>query len=135
MPRTVVFLGPFLRQLTLRTAIADLLLPIGAQRVAPMMPDHGTRVEAERPAPRPQSPADVHVVPRGAEPRVEPADRLQAGLAERHVAPRNVLGLAVGEEDVDGSARGAAHALGDRPVPGRRDVWTAHARVRGAQKC
>src|SRR5207245_9691302 len=53
---------------------------------------------------------------------------------ERHVAAGDVLGLAIGDEDVHRSARCAGDALGDRPVARWRDVRPAHTGVRRAEE-
>src|SRR5207253_5575689 len=70
----------------------------------------------------------------GAELRVEPSDRLEAGFAERHVAARNVFGLTVTQEDVNGPARRARDALGDGPVARRGEVRPSHRRVRRGEE-
>ena len=127
--RPVVLLGPFALQHRLGAPVADLLPPVGAQRVPAVVPHQGGGVEAERPAALQQPPAHVDVVPGGAELRIESADRLEAAFPERHVAAGDVLGLAIVQQHVDGTARRARHALGDRAVAGRRDVGPAHARV------
>src|SRR5205807_8812667 len=95
--RPVVFLRPLALEHRFGSAIADLLLPIGAERVAAVMPDHGGGMKAQGPPPLLQAPADVDVVPGGAELRIEPADRLEAFLPERHVAAGDVLRLAIAE--------------------------------------
>src|SRR5207245_705517 len=66
--------------------------------------------------------------------RVEPPDRVQTGLPERHVAARDMLRLAIGDENVHGPTRRLGHALGDRSVSWRGDVRTPHAGVRGAHE-
>ena len=58
------------------------------------MPDHRGRAEADRPPRVLKPPADVDVVAGGAERRVEAADRCKRRAPERHVAARDVLGLA-----------------------------------------
>ena len=99
-----------------------------------MVPDHGGRVEPERPAAFLKLPAHVHVVAGDAELRIEPADRFEARFAERHVAAWDVLRLAVGKEHVHGTARRIGDALCDRPVIRWRDIRSAHAcMVRGAE--
>src|SRR5205814_8292957 len=62
VPRSVVLLGPLAFEHRLGPAVADLLAPIRAHRVAAVVPDNGGGVEAQRPAPLLQSPAHVHVV-------------------------------------------------------------------------
>ena len=73
MAGDVVLLRPFLFQQRLGLAVALLLLPVRAHRVAAMVPDHGGGTEPQRPAPFAQPPADVDVVTGDAELRVEPA--------------------------------------------------------------
>ena len=132
--RAVVFLGPLALQHRLGPAVPDLLLPVGAHGIPPVVPDHGGRAEAERPAPLLQPPAYVHVITGGAKLRIEPADGLEAGFPERHVAAGDVLRLVIGKEDMHGTARRPRHALRDQSVPRRREVRSAHRRVRGAHE-
>ena len=93
------------------------------------MQDDRAGAEAECPAGLLQAPADVDVVAGDPELLVEAADRLQGRLAEGHVAAGDVLGLAVGEQDVDRPAGRGRHALGDLAVVGGRDVGAADAGV------
>src|SRR5207247_10344306 len=125
--RAVVLLWPPPPEERLRLPVAELLLRIRAQGVAPVMPDHRGRVEPDRPATFAQPPADVHVVAGSPELRIESADRFEARPAERHVAPGDVLGLPVGQEYVDRTPGCVGHAVGDRPVTWRRQVGSAHA--------
>src|SRR5205814_6815265 len=134
VPRAVVLLVPFPFQHRLCPAVSDLLFPVGAQRIPAVVPDQGGRAEAQRPAPLLQLPAHVHVVAGGAELRIEPADRLEAVFAERHVAPGDVLRLAIAEKDVNRPARCARDALGDRAVARRSEVWSTHGGARCAQE-
>src|SRR5207244_5541353 len=120
--RAVVFLGPLALQHRLGPAVPDLLLPVGAHGIPPVVPDHGGRAEAERPAPLLQPPAYVHVITGGAKLRIEPADGLEAGFPERHVAAGDVLRLVIGPEDMHGTARRRAHEVSERYVPRRRGV-------------
>ena len=112
----VVFLRPFPLQQRFRPAVSLLLLPVGSNRIAAMMPDQGRRVEAHRPASLLQAPAEVHIIAGDGEPAVESADGLQAGLSNGHVAARNVLRHAVGKEHVRRTSRGAGDTIRDRPV-------------------
>src|SRR5205823_7902121 len=89
----------------LGSTVSALLTEIAPDRVSPPMPDDGAGVEPQGPAGALQRPADVHVVSGGDERRIEAADRLEALLPERHVAARDVLGLAIREQDVHGPAR------------------------------
>src|SRR5207253_10182775 len=129
VPGSVVLLRPFALEHRFRPAVADLLPPIGAYRVAAMVPDHGGGIEAQLPAALLQPPAHVHVVAGGAELWIEPADRLEAGLPERHVAPGDVLGFAIRHEHVHRPAGSARDALRDRAVAGGSDVGAAHAGI------
>src|SRR5581483_5269844 len=101
-------------QQRLGPAVALLLVPVGAERVAAVVPDQRGRAEGERPALLPQAPAGVDVVTSGAEAGVEAADRFQRPAAVGHVAAGDVLRLDVVEEDVYRSARGVGDALRDR---------------------
>jgi hypothetical protein len=96
MPGSVVLLWPLPFQQHLGHGIALLLPPVRANRIAAMVPDHGGRAVAQRPARLPQPPAHVDVVASGAKLWIESTDRLQVGLTERHVAARNMLGLLIG---------------------------------------
>ena len=64
MPERVAPLWPFVLELRLRFAIAVLLLPISADRVAAVVPHHSGRAEADRPPPILQSPTQIDIVPR-----------------------------------------------------------------------
>ena len=77
LPGRVVLLRPLPLEQRLGLAVAVLLLPVRADRVAAVVPDHGRGAEAERPAALLEPPADVDVVAGGAELRVEAADRLE----------------------------------------------------------
>src|SRR5437763_1191436 len=134
VPRAVVLLGPLPLQHRLRPAVPDLLFPIGAHRVPAVVPDDRRRAETQGPAVSLEPPAHVDVVAGGAELRIEPSDRLKTGLAKRHVAAGDVLSLAIAEEDVNGPARRARDALGDRSVARRGDIRSAHPSVRGPQE-
>src|SRR5262249_31662508 len=113
VPGGVVLLRPLSLQQRFRSPVTHLLPPVRTYGVAAKVPDHRGGVEAERPSALLQSPADVDVVPRCAKLDVESADRLEARLAEGHVASGNVLGFPVGDEDVQGAARRVGNALRD----------------------
>src|SRR5579871_1940638 len=95
------------------------------------MPNDRARTEAQAPAARLQSPADVDIVSRDAKLGIESADRLQARAAEGHVAARYVLGFAIGEEDVHRAARRVVETFGDRAEAGWCEVGTADADIVG----
>ena len=95
------------------------------------MPDHRGRVKAERETVLAKSPADVDVVARDSEGRVEAADRFQGGAPKRHVAPRNVLGLAVREQHVQGPTGRPRDALRDGVLAPGRNVRSPDGGVRG----
>src|SRR2546430_12867068 len=66
VPRAVVFLRPLPLEHRLGPAVPDLLLPVGAHRVAAVGADHGGRAEAQREARVLKAPADGHAVARPA---------------------------------------------------------------------
>src|SRR6516162_1858614 len=125
----VIFLRPFPLEHCFCLPIAELLFPVPADRIALVVADHGTRVEAERPAMLLEPPACVYVVAGRTELRVEAADSCECLLPERHVASRNVLRLAVGQKDVDRSARCMSHAACNPPVIRRGNVPAAQPSV------
>src|SRR5713226_8826528 len=90
----VVLFRPLRFQKRFRPAVAALLSPVGAERPAPVMPDHRRRAEAQRPGALRQTPAHIHVVTGDAELRIESTDGLEVGLAEGDVASGDVFGLA-----------------------------------------
>ena len=112
----VVLVRPFLFQERLGKTVARLLPQIGANRIPPVMPDHRRRTETQRPAALLQSPADVHVVARNAELRIESSDRLETRFAKRHVAARDVFRFPIGKQNVSGAARRVGDTLGDGTV-------------------
>ena len=98
------------------------------------MPDKGRRAETDLEARLLQAPAQVHVVARLVEHRVEPADLLQRPFVERHVAAGNVLGLAVGQHHVRRSARRSHDRRGHQRILRRQEVGAAHAREAALQQ-
>src|SRR6266536_5313415 len=99
-----------------------------------MVPDNGAWAEPQRPAAIPQPPAQVDVVARRPELRVESTNFLQRAPSERRVAAGKVLGLAIGDEDVHGAARRLTDATGYRPVAGMLDVGPSDPGVRGGEE-
>src|SRR5205807_2900218 len=81
-----------------------LLFPVRSHRASPVMPHHRGRTEADRPPAVPEAPAHIDVVAGHTELRIESADRFEVDPAKRHVAARNVLRLAIGDEHVNRSA-------------------------------
>ena len=81
-------------------AIAGLLLEVGGDGVASVVPHEAGRAESDLVATLLESPADVHIVAGFAVDGVEPADLPQGPTVERHVAARDVLGDAVVEHHV-----------------------------------
>ena len=130
----VIFLRPLPFEERLGLAIALLLFPIGAHGIAVVVPDHGRWAEAQPAATLLQAPAEIHVVTRHAQLRIETAHGLKPGFPEGHVATRNVLRLAVGEEHVRGSAGGVRDTAGNRSVVRKRDVRAAYACIIGVQE-
>ena len=94
-----------------------------------MVPDHGSRVETQRPAVLLQLPAHIDVVASDTELRIEPPYRLQGSFAKRHVTAWNVLRFLVREQDVDWVTRGVGDTLGDWPIAGGCDVWSTDSHV------
>ena len=83
---------------------------------AAMVPDDRRRTEAELPALVLQPPADVDIVARRPELRVEPANGHKGVPPEGHVAARDVLCLPIGEQHVDWPAGRVGHAVRDQPI-------------------
>src|SRR5437762_4002653 len=130
----VVFPRPLSLEHRLRAAVATLLFPVRAHRPPRVVPNRGRCAESERAFPLPQAPAHVAVAAGGAEPCIESSDRLEAVLAERHVAARDVFSFTIAEQDMNGAARGARDAFGYPTVARRRDVRSTDADMRRAQK-
>src|SRR5919199_6177963 len=129
MSDPAVLLGPLLFEQGLRLSIAALLLPVGAHRVAPVMPDHGGGAEPERPATLLQAPADVDIVAGDAVAGIKPSDRLQRLLAEGHIAARNMLRLAVRQQDMSRTSWRIGDTVGEGTITGRGNVGAAHSHV------
>ena len=91
----IVPVGPLARQLRLGLPILPLLLPVCADGVAAVMPDHGRRAESQSPAAITQPPAQIDIVPGDAKLWIESADRPQALGPEGHVAPWDMFRLAI----------------------------------------
>jgi len=100
MAGRIVLFRPFPFQKSLRLSVAFLLAQIGANRVAAMMPNHGRRTETQRPSLLLQPPTNIHVVARHPELRIKPSDSLEARLAERHVAARDVFRFPIRKQNV-----------------------------------
>src|SRR3989442_9277395 len=128
MSRRVVLLRPLSFQHGLGLAVTSLLSPIAADRIAAMMPDDRCWAKPQCPTFSLQSPANIDVIARDTELRVECADGFEAGFAKSYVAARNMFGLPIGEQHVAGTTGRAGHTLRNRPVAGRRDVRAAHCR-------
>src|SRR2546426_10983522 len=63
VPRPVVLLGPLPLQHRLRAAVPNLLLPIGANRIAAVGPHHRPRRGAEHAPPHPFAPQPAPTLP------------------------------------------------------------------------
>ena len=109
-------------------AVAALLLQVGGDGAATMVPDHSRRGVGDALTFSHQAPTHVHVVAGLDVERVEPAQLHQALAPEGHVAARHVLGLVVVDEDVGRRAWAGLHAGSHRPVVRRQQVGAAHAR-------
>src|SRR6476659_7317685 len=98
------------------------------------MPNHGSGVKTDFPAALGQTPAEIDVVSRGAEYRIEAAHGQQCILSEGAVAARNVLGFASGNQNMHRASRRMPHTFRDTTVSGRRNVRAADAYIVGGQE-
>jgi hypothetical protein len=80
------------------------------------MPGHRARVKPERPAALLQAPAEIDVITRNAERRIETANCFQAVAAKGHVATGQMFGNAVSDEDVSGIAGRVINAMGNECI-------------------
>src|SRR5215472_1678569 len=136
MPKCVAPLWPFNRKLGLSFAVAALLLPIGADRITAVMPDHSRRAKANRPPPILQPPTQIDVISRRTKTRVEAVDREKRLSTKCHVAAGNVLGDLVREQDMERITRRRCDAFSDEPVAGWRQIGPANANMcRGVKGC
>ena len=111
-----------------------LLVPVLANGVVSMMPHHGGRMKAKRPAALLESPAHIDIIASDAVAGVEAADRLQGAFAKGHIAARHVLGTSVAKEHVHRSARCVGHAVGNPVAIVGREMGTSHPDMVGADK-
>ena len=89
----------------LRLAVSALLTQVGADRVAPEMPDDGGGAEADGVARILETPAHVDVVTGCAVGRVEPAQGQERVAPEGHIAAGDVLGGLIGQQHMGRAAR------------------------------
>ena len=89
----------------LRDAVTALLLQVGLNGVATVMPDKPRVGKRNLAAPLEQPPTNVHVVTRRAKLRVEPVRFLERPSPKRHVTAGNVLRAAVVKHHVRRAAR------------------------------
>src|SRR5213593_1657310 len=122
--RRIVFLRPFSFQHRFRFAVADLLLPKGAQSFAAMVPDHRSRTETQLSTGILQAPADIPVVTGDSELRVKPTDRPKLVSSKGHITAGNVFRLPVREKNVSGPSWCKADAGRDVSIIGKRNVRT-----------
>src|SRR5438309_7516018 len=111
----VVLLRPFPFEQSLCLAVVLLLLPVRAYRVAAMMPDHGSRTEAQFPAALLQTPADIDIVTGNTEKGIKATDGLKARFTKGHIAAWNMFRLLVGEQDMNRTAWSIDDTLGSWP--------------------
>ena len=97
------------------------------------MQDDRSRAEADRRPLLLETPADVDVVAGDPELRIEAPHRLQRLAPEGHVAPGDVLGDFVGEQDVGRPARSARDGALDEARILRDEVGPADAGVVGGR--
>ena len=122
MAGEIVLLRPFLLQEGFRFAVIVLLLPVGANRITPVVPDHRARTISEGPPLLLKSPANIHIVSRNPKLRIESTYGFQSGFAKSHITPGNMFGLGIGQKNVDRISWRVGDALGNGPIAGRRDV-------------
>src|SRR5207244_3734534 len=98
MAGTVVALRPLPLEERLGLSVLELLLQIGPEGVSPVVPDDRAGAESDGPAFLLQPPADVDVVARDPELRVEAADRpREAAVARARGPPARGTDQAEGE--------------------------------------
>src|SRR5436190_5578869 len=85
-------------QESLGFAITRLLFEEGADREAPVVPDHGGGVECDDVAAVEQTPAKVDVVTGGVVLRLKAADFIKRAAPDGHVAAGDVLRRGVGQK-------------------------------------
>src|SRR5258708_16873863 len=129
----VVLLRPLLCQQHLGLSIVLLLPPVGAHRVAAMVPDHRCRAETQGPAALLQPPADIDIVASNTELRIESTYRFEVGFTKCHVTAWNVFRFLIRKENVDRAAWSIGDTIGDWPVARGCDVRTAYPGVLRAQ--
>ena len=91
-------------QQRLRFAVARLLLQIGFHRRTPIVPYKACRTEPNLAVPGLHAPANIDVIARFAEGRIEHPGFLQRPFVECHVAPGNVFGLAIAQHHMGGAS-------------------------------
>src|SRR4029450_3211312 len=111
MSQHIIFFWPFLLEQRFRLAVPLLLLPIGSDRIAAMMPDHGCRAKANGPTLLLQAPAHIHVIASRTKLWIKPSNGLQGRFPKRHVTPWDMLCLRIGEEHMHGPSRGIRHTV------------------------
>src|SRR5260221_13778381 len=87
----VVLLRPLLFQQRLGLRIVLLLPPVGAHRVAAVMPHHRRSGETQGPAALLQPPADIDIVASKTETRIETTHRFWVGFTKSHATASNGL--------------------------------------------
>src|SRR5687768_1499399 len=86
----VVTLGPFRFEQRLGSAIPALLPPVLANRIAAVMPDHGSGTESQGPSLLLNPPTEIDVIASGAVFAIEAAHSLDRAPPECHVAAGNM---------------------------------------------
>src|SRR6266446_10312820 len=101
------------------------------------MPDNGRRTESKGPAFLLQAPTDIHVIASHSELWIKAANRLQGRHTKSHIASRNVFRFTVGQQNMNGPARGVRHTISDQAITRWRNIGTANtgkSLPRGIQK-
>ena len=102
---SVVFFRPFGFQQGFGLAVAALLAKVATDRIAAAVPNHGSRMETQRPAALHDAPADIDVVAGHAVCDIKATDGQQVLATEGHVAAGNVLSGIIGEQDMQWATR------------------------------
>ncbi len=115
-------------------AVAFLLLAKRAQGEAAIMPDQRRRAERNLMPGLLDPPAEINVIPGLVIFRIEPTDAFKRPAIPGHVAPWNVFGHDVRQQDVTRPA-GSGGDAGLHPVSRRRrNIWAPHPGKIAAQK-
>src|SRR5262245_32120189 len=125
MAGEIVLLRPFFLQEGFRFAIIVLLLPVGSNRIASVVPDHRAGAISQGPPFLLKPPADIHIISRNAKLRIKSVYGFQSGFPKSHIASWNMFGFSVGQQYVDRISRRVGDALGYSPIARGGEVRSA----------